>query len=353
MYRFRNIIVSVMYRFRNIIFGNVMCGGTFGVGGHGSAFRGFLAQRSQSWDFCLYIRVPGHGGLLGVRRAWILVAPCMWGSEQCWDALFAALAGDGYQPRAPARRVPDCAPRCTLSELLGEALAMCGRKGGEASGNASSSASSPGLRRRRSELTLSRMRQLGERYLMEYAATTARRMRGWASSWVARECPEFCTSAAERKRFLRCVRRWARKVKEGGFDPAGAPLADGLIIEERTASSQGHTASSSHDTRACTTSVPPSKRRRCWGAGGLGKMKMPEVGHELLSWFVDTLQNIKGRLPSCVLLTQARIIIDDLKSLHQQRIEDGELPPHSKLDVPVVDFCWLRRWWLRWGCPGG
>ncbi len=269
------------------------------------------------------------------------------------DALFAAFAGGGYQPREHVRPGRDRGPQCSMSELLGEALRLCGKSGGETS-STTSSANSQARRRRRPELTLTQMKALGERYLMEYDAARVARMRGWAMAWVARECSEYCTTLEERSRFLRCVRRWARKAKEGGFEAVHASTLEGHIVEMRAAT--GHDAAishgssaNSHGIRACTASLPPSKRRRTIGAGGLGTMKMPEISSELFNWFVDTIQNIKGRLPSCLLLVQSQIIVDDLASLHQQRIEAGEVPPHSTLDFPVLDFKWLRRWRLRWG----
>ena len=90
--------------------------------------------------------------------------------------------------------------------------------------------------------------------------------------------------------------------------------------------------------------TPPSKRRRVLGAGGLGVMKCPAIGEELFAWFVDTIENVKGRLPACLLLLQAQIIAKDLQGLHQQEIENGSVAPHTRLALPNLNYGWLRKW---------
>ena len=73
-------------------------------------------------------------------------------------------------------------------------------------------------------------------------------------------------------------------------------------------------------------------------------MKMPCIGDELFAWFVDTLENIKGRLPASVLLRRAQLISKDLVGIHQQRMEAGLVPPHDTLNLPAINFVWLGRW---------
>ena len=90
--------------------------------------------------------------------------------------------------------------------------------------------------------------------------------------------------------------------------------------------------------------LAPSKRRRLRGGGGPGNMNVPCIGEELFAWFVDTLNNIKGRLPSCLLLHRAELVAKDLLGIHQLRIEAGGVPPHAKLNLPVISYAWLRRW---------
>ena len=78
-------------------------------------------------------------------------------------------------------------------------------------------------------------------------------------------------------------------------------------------------------------------------------MKAAELGEELFTWFVDTLTNIKGRLPSCLLLHRAQLVHKDLAALHQQRVEAGELPPLAPLNLPKLNYVWLRRWRRTYG----
>ena len=78
-------------------------------------------------------------------------------------------------------------------------------------------------------------------------------------------------------------------------------------------------------------------------------MKMACFGEELFSWFVDTLNNVKGRLRSCLLLQKADMVAKDLVGIHQQRVEAGVVPPHAKLNLPIIDYSWLRRWRRTYG----
>ena len=78
-------------------------------------------------------------------------------------------------------------------------------------------------------------------------------------------------------------------------------------------------------------------------------MKLQCIGEELFAWFVDTLQNIKGRLPSSLLVQQANVIGHDLESINQQKIEMGIIPPHKSVELPELDFNWLKRWRRLYG----
>ena len=73
-------------------------------------------------------------------------------------------------------------------------------------------------------------------------------------------------------------------------------------------------------------------------------MKGIVISDELFWWFVDTIENIKGRLPSAILLDVARIIAKDAKQFVVQQIEDGKVGAHAAFDCPVLDQNWLRRW---------
>ena len=73
-------------------------------------------------------------------------------------------------------------------------------------------------------------------------------------------------------------------------------------------------------------------------------MLCPEIGEELFSWFVDSIRNIKGRIPSFLLLHVAHGYAKALSQGHQQDKEDGLIPPSSQLRLPKLNYDWLRRW---------
>ena len=52
-------------------------------------------------------------------------------------------------------------------------------------------------------------------------------------------------------------------------------------------------------------------------------MKGMLIAEELFAWFVDTLENIKGRLPSALLLGIAVMLIRDARQWHAQQKEAG------------------------------
>ena len=46
-------------------------------------------------------------------------------------------------------------------------------------------------------------------------------------------------------------------------------------------------------------------------------MKGMVIVEELFSWFVDTIDNVKGRLPSCLILRMAHSQANSLKTWHR------------------------------------
>ena len=180
------------------------------------------------------------------------------------------------------------------------------------------------------------------------ARSMAEGQAGWAVDWARANHPERCKTPQGTDHFLRKVRRWASS--QGG--PTG----------EAGASSQGPRLPGAGVSGVCTTMVPPTRRRRPLGSGGPGSMKCPELGSELFSWFVDSVRNVRGRLPSALLLDVARVFAKDLVSWHAEQKEVGQVPPHAALALPVLNTAWLRRWrrlhgisWrtvnLRFKCP--
>ena len=70
----------------------------------------------------------------------------------------------------------------------------------------------------------------------------------------------------------------------------------------------------------------------------------PEIGAELFAWFVDSINNIRGRVPSFLLLDVANGLGKALRQGHEQDKEAGIVPPHAVLRLPKIDYNWLRRW---------
>ena len=85
-----------------------------------------------------------------------------------------------------------------------------------------------------------------------------------------------------------------------------------------------------------------SHRKRATGGGRVSKAS--SIDFELWQWFVDTIQNVKGRLPAWLLLAEAEHLAGDLKRWAQREIEQGNLPPDFDLKLPQLDYNWLRRW---------
>ena len=73
-------------------------------------------------------------------------------------------------------------------------------------------------------------------------------------------------------------------------------------------------------------------------------VKCPEIGEELFAWFVDSLRNVKGRIPSFILLYMGRGFAKVSKQGHLEDKESGRIAPDVMLDLPKIDYEWLRRW---------
>ena len=73
-------------------------------------------------------------------------------------------------------------------------------------------------------------------------------------------------------------------------------------------------------------------------------MKCPEIGDELYAWFVDTINNVKGRMPSSLLLEKARVFERDLQAWWHEQKEAGRVAPSQALSTPTLNHSWLRRW---------
>ena len=73
-------------------------------------------------------------------------------------------------------------------------------------------------------------------------------------------------------------------------------------------------------------------------------MKCPEIGDELYAWFVDTINNVRGRMPSLLLLEKARVFEKDLQTWWHEQKEAGRVAPSQELSTPTLNHSWLRRW---------
>ena len=66
-----------------------------------------------------------------------------------------------------------------------------------------------------------------------------------------------------------------------------------------------------NDNGTCFPTTKRSRRTRQWGGGGPGRTKCEELDEELFAWFVDSIQNVKGRIPSFLLLDAAQTFAED------------------------------------------
>ena len=246
-------------------------------------------------------------------------------------ALFAAFRGSDAAAGRKRQR-PRQQPRGQGGLVPWLLAAVSALSQGEGSGQDLGTEGPPPKTRRRAVL-VAKQRDIAARFKMEREAATASRTRVWAMSWAKREFPEMCGTAAETERFLKNARRWAKNLEKGLYGRAGGATISEIPVEvgaagvEPAASSQAAIERHRSGQGTATVATTPSKRMRLAGAGGPGVMKAPCIGEELFAWFVDTLSNVKGRLPACLLLHRAQLVSKDLVGIRQQQIEAGALPP--------------------------
>ena len=181
-------------------------------------------------------------------------------------------------------------------------------------------------KRKRTADLLSVKQDIGRKFLV--AKRLSDGQKGWAIDWVRREFPERCTSDPEMHNFLRKARSYASRL--------GAKACERTDVLRRS-SGQGVAG-------ICSRSVPHSFRKRRHGGGAPGCMKCPEIGDELYAWFVDTINNVRGRMPSLLLLEKARVFEKDLQTWWHEQKEAGRVAPSQVLSTPTLNHCWLRRW---------
>ena len=274
------------------------------------------------------------------------------GAGGAGEFLHAALT-----PAPRHRLLPEAAPEA-MARLLSGAMRLLIRSASSQGSPGKTLASSPGRydesdcgleprpsRKRRRARATHETAELGRAYAAARAGAVARRPRDqqWAQRWVVSRFPDLARDTKALDSMLRCCRRAAAKLHQASSQGR-----------------QGRAARGAGRSGVCTRQVPPSQRKRSFGGGR--RRKAPAVGEELWTWFVDTVDQVKGRLPSFLLLDQARLIADDLKRHHQEQIDNGIVPLGTKLCVPAIGGSWLRSWrhfygisWrcvnLRFKCP--
>ena len=88
------------------------------------------------------------------------------------------------------------------------------------------------------------------------------------------------------------------------------------------------------------------KKRR----GKPGRCRMAEyVEDEVFDFFINTVLNVKGRVPSALLLAEAECIAQDYLADWRRRVDLGELEPECEPVMPKFDKHWIKRWRQRYG----
>ncbi|MCP4242949.1 MAG: hypothetical protein GY772_20545, partial [bacterium] len=192
-------------------------------------------------------------------------------------------------------------PRPRAVSLLADAVRLLKRKAAEAGEERSGESmqdvfvaegaepARPPKRRRRAVLR-SAVQDVTRQYLAARREGLSEGRRGWAMEWARDAHPHL--DRRQLQSVLRACRRQARL--------QGASSQAELGRAARGAGVMG----------VAKGQVPPARRKRKFGGGR--RVKAAAVGEELFAWFVDTISNVKGRIPSSMLLQQAQVIVDDL-----------------------------------------
>ena len=69
----------------------------------------------------------------------------------------------------------------------------------------------------------------------------------------------------------------------------------------------------------------------------------PCVREELYCWFIDSIQNVKGRITGSVMLAQARVLLDDFDRNWNIRVKAGQVEEANKPRLPILNSSWLYR----------
>ncbi len=149
--------------------------------------------------------------------------------------------------------------------------------------------------------------------------------RGWLTKFVRRKYPLYdVESGAFRLEYRRCSSLFRNDTKKAG---EVGPTSSSYKSQPKDA-------------------VPPAKRRR---RGRPGRPTMcQELREELFQWFVDTIDNVKGRIDSRIVLMQAEILAQDLQAVKAKRVQAGETSD-EEIKIPQLHYIWLLRWRRQYG----
>jgi hypothetical protein len=129
---------------------------------------------------------------------------------------------------------------------------------------------------------------------------------GWLTDFLRNEFPHLVGQssalATERKHVQRAMKSYQDTAKTG------------TVLDD----SRQHGSSS-------------SRRRR--GLPGRARMAK-EVEDELFDWFVNTINNVKGRIPGSILIAEATCMAEDVTNHHKYQIERGMAEPNSEPTMP-------------------
>ena len=91
--------------------------------------------------------------------------------------------------------------------------------------------------------------------------------------------------------------------------------------------------------RSTPGAAKPSQRKRAHGGGR--KHKSLELFVELWHWFVDRINNVKGRANSQSILAQVEVLKGDIRNFYHRLIEKGQA---SKEDIPELKKETSTKW---------
>ena len=81
-----------------------------------------------------------------------------------------------------------------------------------------------------------------------------------------------------------------------------------------------------------------ASRTRQWS-----NTKMPELQHELFQWWVDLSQTLQARVPTCLIMAEAKNMLKDARCAAEDRARELGLPTPAYRE-PKIGCMWISRW---------